>query len=116
MERRRWGFRRLGCFRARRHAPARAVVGGTRCRAAVYAVYAAPTLLADVLVDGTISAGLYRRLRQAQGHTWWEGAIRRTLIPAAMVLVTFVAAGSAIHHAWPDAVTLRDAWDALRNR
>jgi hypothetical protein len=62
--------------------------------AAGYVVHSAPVLLADVLVDGAISAGLYRRLRRAQGHTWWEGAVRRTIIPAAVVLVTFVAAGS----------------------
>jgi len=82
--------------------------------AAGYVVHSAPVLLADVLVDGAISAGLYRRLRRAQGHTWWEGAVRRTIIPAAVVLVTFVAAGFAIHGAWPEAVTLGDAWHAIR--
>ncbi len=84
--------------------------------AAVYVVYAAPMLLADVLVDGAVSAGLYRRLRRAEGHTWWQGAIQRTAVPAAVVLVTFVAAGFVIHRAWPDAVTLLDAWYALRTR
>ena len=49
--------------------------------AAGYVVHSAPVLLADVLVDGAISAGLYRRPRRAQGHTWWEGAVRRTIIP-----------------------------------
>jgi hypothetical protein len=31
-----------------------------------------------------------------------------------VVLVTFVAAGFAIHGAWPEAVTLGDAWHAIR--
>lgn len=41
-------------------------------------VLSAPTLFAELLVDGVLSASLYRRLRGLQTRHWLETAFRRT--------------------------------------
>lgn len=52
---------------------------------ALWVVWSAPVLLvlAEVLVDGLVMTGLYRRLRRGSEPTYWlVGAVRRTWIPA----------------------------------
>jgi len=82
--------------------------------AAGYVIFQAPALLADLLVDGALSAGLYRRLRGGGSGTWWAGAVRRTIVPALVTLAFFVLAGSAIQAAWPEAQTLGEVWRMVR--
>lgn len=81
--------------------------------AAGYVIFQAPTLLADLLVDGALAAGLYRRLRGHSSGAWWAGAVRRTFLPALIALAFFVLAGSAIQGAWPEVRTLGELWRLL---
>ena len=55
---------------------------------AFFMVYAAPTLFAELLVDGVLSASLYHRLRGLETRHWLETAIRRTVWPFLLSALT----------------------------
>ena len=72
----------------------------------VYVVVTAPVLFAEVMFDGALSAGLYRRLRTLNHHRWWEDAIRHTAIPVAVVTVFFGIAGYLMQRYEPGASSI----------
>jgi hypothetical protein len=76
--------------------------------ASVYVVVSAPALFAEVLVDGTLSAGLYRHVKGLDEESWLEAALRRTWIPFAVVALFFIGAGVLLHRLVPEAVSIRD--------
>jgi hypothetical protein len=87
------------------------VVAGTL--AALYVVYAAPLLLAEILVEGLLLSGLYRGMKKARrgvGGDWLGAAVRRTWLPVLLTLVTFAAAGYFLQRAAPSARSLGEAW------
>jgi hypothetical protein len=82
--------------------------------AAVYVLWTAPVLLAEVLVDGLILTGLYRRLRKTdEPEHWVLGAVRRTWIPALAVAVLFSFAGHLLQKAVPEARSIGPALKAV---
>ncbi|MCA1630973.1 MAG: hypothetical protein LC785_08185 [Acidobacteria bacterium] len=85
--------------------------------ASLYVVYAAPALLAEILVDGLLVAGLYKRMRGAkqQGH-WLRAALRKTLLPFALSILFFGLAGYAMQRAVPEARTVGEFWRELLPR
>ncbi len=82
--------------------------------AAFYVLWTAPVLLAEVLVDGLILTGLYRRLRKTEepGH-WVFAAIRRTWIPALIVAALFSLSGHLLQKAVPEARSIGPAIRAV---
>ncbi len=58
----------------------------------LFVIWSAPILFAEILVDGLLAAGLYRRLRVLDPRHWMVGAVKRTIIP--FVLTTLVVAGA----------------------
>ncbi|HEV2844761.1 MAG TPA: hypothetical protein VG477_07940, partial [Thermoanaerobaculia bacterium] len=82
--------------------------------AAVYVLWTAPVLLAEVLVDGLIMTGLYRRLRNTEEPSHWLlGAVRRTWIPALAVAILFSFAGHLLQKAVPEARSIGPAVEAV---
>jgi hypothetical protein len=82
--------------------------------AAVYVLWTAPVLLAEVLVDGLIMTGLYRRLRKTEEPAHWLlGAVRRTWIPALAVAILFSIAGHLLQKAVPEARSIGPAVRAV---
>lgn len=82
--------------------------------AAIYLIWSAPILLAEVLVDGLIMTGLYRRLKKTDDPEHWVlGAVRRTWIPALVVVILFSFAGWLLQRAVPDARSIGGAWKAV---
>lgn len=82
--------------------------------AAIYLIWSAPILLAEVLVDGLIMTGLYRRLKNTNDPEHWVlGAVRRTWIPALVVVILFSFAGWLLQRAVPDARSIGGAWKAV---
>lgn len=75
-----------------------------------YVVYAAPVLLAEILVDGLLLAGLYKRLKGVEPRHWLRSAVRRTLLPALVTTALFIAAGYLMQRAIPEARSLGDFW------
>ena len=86
------------------------IVAGTL--AALYVVYAAPLLLAEILVEGVLLSGLHRGLKKARrdGGHWLGAALRRTLLPVLLTLATFTAAGYLLQRAAPRARSIGEAW------
>lgn len=74
--------------------------------ATLYLVYLAPALFAELLVDGALSASLYRRMRGLQTRHWLESALRRTVLPFAVTALGLGLVGFAFQAYAPDAHTL----------
>lgn len=77
--------------------------------AAGYLIYQAPAIFADLMFDGVLSAGLYRRLKKIRGRAeeeegeWLPTALRKTAWPFAIVGGLVVAAGFGMHGYAPEA-------------
>ena len=69
-------------------------------------VWSAPALFAELLFDGVLAAGLYRRMRLGDAQHWLQTALRHTFFPFLLTLVLVAGAGFAIQHFHPEAVTL----------
>lgn len=80
--------------------------------ASLYVVYAAPSLLAELLVDGLVVTALYRRIRGVEHRNWLRGVLRRTWIPAVLTAVVFSVAGYLMQRAYPDAPSIGPFWQA----
>ncbi len=85
-----------------------AIVGGLI--ASLYIVYIAPVLLAEILVDGLLVAGLYKRVKNLEHRHWLRTAVNRTILPAILVTVFFTAAGWALQKAAPEAHSIGEVW------
>jgi hypothetical protein len=83
--------------------------------ASLYVVYAAPLLLAEILVEGVLLSGLYRGMKRARrGEGDWLGAaLRRTWLPVLLTLLTFAAAGYLLGRAAPRARSIGEAFHAV---
>lgn len=71
--------------------------------ASLYVVYLAPTLFAELLVDGVLSYTLYRHLHKVETHFWLSTAFKRTVFPFLMTAVFLALAGAAMAHYAPGA-------------
>jgi hypothetical protein len=69
-------------------------------------VSSAPFLFAELLVDGAMSASLYRRLRHLPRQHWTQAAVRRTIIPFALTALFLALAGFTMEWAVPGAHTV----------
>jgi hypothetical protein len=78
--------------------------------ASLYVVYAAPLLLAEILVEGVLLSGLYRGLKRAREGDWLGAALRRTWLPVLLTLLTFAAAGYLLQRAAPGARSIGEAF------
>lgn len=76
--------------------------------AAIYVVFAAPTILSDAAFAGVLSGGLGKASQRIRDEDWSGSVWRTTRWPFALVMVlALVFAGLASYH-YPDAVTLGD--------
>jgi hypothetical protein len=82
--------------------------------ASIFVVATAPTLFAELLLDGVLSASLYRRLRHLPRRHWLESAVRRTAGPFALAALLLVGAGWAMERYAPEAKSLGGVWSRLR--
>jgi hypothetical protein len=78
--------------------------------ASLYVVYAAPLLLAEILVEGVLLSGLYRGMKRARDGDWLGAALRRTWLPVLLTLVMFASAGYLLQRAAPRARSIGEAW------
>ncbi len=69
----------------------------------LYVVWTGPALLAEVLVDGLVMSGIYRRMKVTDQSDWVSGTLRRTWIPAILVAISFAVAGFAMQKIAPNA-------------
>lgn len=75
----------------------------------VYVIYSAPTLLAELLLDGALSATLYHRLRGIERRHWISTALRKTTFPFALTGLLLVSVGWGLQSVAPNARSLGEA-------
>lgn len=92
------------------------VVLAIAASAALYIVYIAPALLAEILLDGVLMAGLYKRVKTIDHRHWLRAALRQTALPAVIVAVVFSVAGFAMQKAAPEARSIGEVWRYVRQR
>lgn len=78
--------------------------------ASLWIVVSAPTLFAELLVDGALSATLYRRLRGLEARHWLDTALRHTIGPFAVTALVVVAFAFAAQHYRPQAHSIGDVF------
>ena len=74
--------------------------------ASLYVVYVAPTLFAELLVDGVLSYTLYRHLHKVETHHWLSTAFKRTIIPLLMTGVFLAISCTLMAHYAPGAKSI----------
>ena len=84
--------------------------------AALYIVYIAPALLAEILLDGVLLAGLYKQVKSIERRHWLSTALRRTVLSAILVAVFFGVAGYAMQRTAPEARSVGEVWKHLGDR
>lgn len=80
--------------------------------AAIYVIYIAPVLFAEILLDTALAAGLYHRLRGVDARSWWRSAVRRTILPAVASAVIVAIAGAVMQSVYPEASSIGKVWQA----
>ena len=75
----------------------------------IYIIWIAPLLLAELMVDGVLVAGLYRKVKGIEPQYWLITAVKRTIIPFVIVVLMFTLAGWALQSAAPEARTIGEA-------
>lgn len=81
---------------------------GAMVFSSLFMIYSAPALFAELLVDGVLSASLYRRLRGLETRHWLETALRRTALPFTLTAVIVSASGWAMTLYAPEAHSIGD--------
>ncbi|HSK70742.1 MAG TPA: hypothetical protein VK892_03535 [Pyrinomonadaceae bacterium] len=89
-----------------------AIIGGML--ASLYIIYIAPVLLAEILVDGVLIAGLYKRVKGIEQTHWLKTAVKRTIAPAVLVAIFFTIAGFALQKAVPEARSVGEVWSYIK--
>ncbi len=84
--------------------------------ASLYIVYIAPALLAEILIDGVLVIGLYNRVKHVDQPHWLQTAIRRTLLPAVLVVLLFTLAGYAMQKVVPGTHSIGEVWQRCRGK
>lgn len=84
------------------------VLIGALLFSSLFMIYSAPALFSELLVDGVLSASLYRRLRGLETRHWLETALRRTALPFAAAAVIVSASGWGMAQYVPGAHSIGD--------
>lgn len=77
--------------------------------ASFYVVATAPALMAEVLVDSTLSYSLYKRLVRTEESNWLRAAVTRTLWPLVLTTVFVTLMGATLGMMAPGAHTIAQA-------
>jgi hypothetical protein len=91
------------------------VVAGGLLFAAINLVWGAPVLLAELLVDGALTFGLYRNLRRQERDFWLFTAVRRTALVFAAVALFLLAAGALLERRFPGTHSFGEAMRASKS-
>lgn len=73
---------------------------------AVYVVWIAPTLFAELILDAGLATGLYRQAKGLQHRPWVVSALRQTVVPALLVAALLAIAGGVMQAVYPDVASI----------
>jgi hypothetical protein len=71
--------------------------------AVCWIIYVAPVLLAEVALDAALVSTAYRRLSRQDREAWTSAVLRRTWLPATVIVVMMTLMGWALQKAAPEA-------------
>ena len=74
-----------------------------------YILWIAPALLAEMLVDAIIVGTVSRQMGLLERRDWTATVIRRTWLPAAVIVLTLMLGGWALQQAAPEARSIGPA-------
>jgi len=77
--------------------------------ASLYLIYIAPTLLAEITVDGALSVALFRHLRGQDSRHWLTTAMRRSALPFAATALFLAGCGAGLAVYAPGSQTVSQA-------
>ncbi|TXH76272.1 MAG: hypothetical protein E6Q88_02665 [Lysobacteraceae bacterium] len=77
-----------------------------------WAVWIAPSLLAELILDVALASGLYRRLRRIESAHWLRTAVRRTWLPCLLVLALAAGTGALLQRRDPGIDSIGDAFSS----
>ena len=77
---------------------------------ALYVLYLAPVLLAELVLDVLIVSNLARRFERIPPESWVRGALRHTFAPFLLVLFTVTAVGFLAEQITPGADSIGDVF------
>jgi hypothetical protein len=81
--------------------------------ALLYVVWIAPILLAELMIDAAVVGSLYKPVKNIDRRYWLQTALRKTGVPALIVLLLFFFAGLIMQAAEPSAVTIGQFLDSV---
>jgi hypothetical protein len=81
-----------------------------------YVVWVAPALLAEVFVDALIVGTVSKQMGLTERRDWTATVLRRTWVPATVMVLTLTIAGWALQQAVPEARSIGPAVQALALR
>lgn len=81
--------------------------------AIIYVVWIAPILFAELLIDAAVVGSLYKPVKNIERTHWLLTALKKTGIPALVVLILFAVAGFIMQAAVPEAVTIGEFFRAV---
>lgn len=82
--------------------------------AGIYAVYQAPTILAEAAFQAALASGLIRAAKQMERGDWAGSVFKKTIIPLVIILALAVAFGWAAQRYCPAATKLAEVFRACR--
>jgi len=81
-----------------------------------YVVYLAPALLAEVVVDAVIVATISRKIAATERRDWTATVLRRTWLPATVLVAMLMIGGWGLQRIAPDARSIGPAVGELLER
>ncbi|GAB6040478.1 hypothetical protein [Endothiovibrio diazotrophicus] len=85
------------------------LIVGALLFSSLWIVYTAPTLFAELPVDGVLSASLYRKLRGLETLHWLATTVMRTFWPFALTVLISSLGGMILQSHAPEAHSLGEA-------
>lgn len=81
--------------------------------ALIYVVWVAPILFAELIIDAAVVGGLYRPIKNIERRHWLLTALKKTGIPALIILILMFIAGVVMQSAVPEAITIGQFFEAV---
>jgi len=78
--------------------------------ASLWVVFSAPTLFAELAIDGALSATLYWRLRGIETRHWLDTAVRHTIVPFLVTAAAIIAFALVAQHLRPQAHSIGEVF------
>jgi hypothetical protein len=84
--------------------------------AVTYVVWVAPTFLGEAAMNAAVAGKVYHGMQRRDSSHWTEDQIKRTILPALIVIASAAAAGYAFNRLAPEAVTIGGVWQHLASK